>query len=112
MNDSPPHERESLSTTIKSVRTVLGFFTLIVLVSSGVLGMLIVRNPENPVPVYVMIAMWFGLAVMVVVVAVRWPPAIGLPPHSAQAPPRPLLEESTTTMELARFQVMGFQAPF
>ena len=24
MNDSPPHERESLSTTIKSVRTVLG----------------------------------------------------------------------------------------
>ena len=42
MNDSPSSKSEPLSTTIKSVRTVLGFLTLIVLSISGILAVLVV----------------------------------------------------------------------
>ena len=47
MNDSPRAKSEALSTTIKSVRTVLGFLTLIVLTVSGILWAMVVRNPEQ-----------------------------------------------------------------
>ena len=87
MNDSPPAKSEALSTTIKSVRTVLGFFTMIVLVVSGILFAMIVRNPqEATVPFYGMIVLVLGLAVMAAVVAVRWPDALGIHSRPTRAP--------------------------
>lgn len=123
MTDSPRSKSETLSTTIKSVRTVLGFLTLIVLTVSGILGAMVAQNlaKENPqdttVPFVLMIVLLFGLAIMVVVVAVRWPEALGLPrPVPARSPISDSQDESgTTVIEQVRLEtspkIVGEEAP-
>jgi ubiquinone/menaquinone biosynthesis C-methylase UbiE len=116
MNESLPHQQESLSKTIKSVRTVLGFLTLIVLSISGVLGVMAAQDTKDAAgPLFAMMGLLFGLAVMVVVVAVRWPEALGLPrPHVPQPVPNGS-EEATTTLIEERLdsspQIAGEEAP-
>jgi ubiquinone/menaquinone biosynthesis C-methylase UbiE len=107
MSDSPPAKSEALSTTIKSVRTVLGFLTLIVLVVSTILGAMIAGAGERDttIPFVVMILLLFSLAVMVMVVAVRWPDALGLP----RRPVKTLLNHApdpggTTVLEAERLK--------
>ena len=115
MNDSPPAKSEALSTTIKSVRTVLGFFTLIVLVVSGILAAIVARNPqEATAPFYGMIVLLLGLAVMVAVVAVRWPDALGIHNRPSRAPQK-IAEEHGTVIEKKRLEtspkIVGEEAP-
>ena len=118
MNDSPPAKSEALSTTIKSVRTVLGFLTLIVLVVSGILGAIIAQSGERDttLPFVLMILLLFSLAVMVVVVAVRWPDALGLPRRPTKAPVNHVKDEGGTTLiEEERLKksptIVGEEAP-
>jgi ubiquinone/menaquinone biosynthesis C-methylase UbiE len=99
MNESPSAKSEALSTTIKSVRTLLGFLTLIVLSIIGVLGVLIARNPSvSSAPFFAVIVLLFGLAIMAAIVAVRWPDALGLQSRPMKVPVTDTKVESNTTV--------------
>jgi ubiquinone/menaquinone biosynthesis C-methylase UbiE len=70
------------------VRSVLGFLTLVVLSTSAMLGTLaFVAGLDPNLALVAVIVLLFGLAAMVVVVAVRWPEALGLPPHQRSGAP-------------------------
>jgi len=75
--ESPPSEvksADSRSDIINSVRTVLGFLALIVLIAEGSLVTLATTNNLSKDYAFpVMLLLLFALAVLVVVVAVRWP---------------------------------------
>lgn len=100
MNDSPPAKSEPLSTTIKSVRTVLGFFVLIVLIANAALAILAATGnlKDTSFAFGAMLFTLFGLAVLVVVVAVRWPEALGLPPPPTKRQFTPEPEGTSTTV--------------
>lgn len=113
---SPTATSETLSTTIKSVRTVLGFLALLVLSASGAIGMLAVAGGLNAnFALGAVLVLFVVLAVLVVVVAVRWPDALGLRGHVPRASSNHVKEEIATTVIEERLdtspKIAGEEAP-
>jgi hypothetical protein len=87
--DSPPPNEvkpaETRSDIINSVRTVLGFLALVVLIAEGSLITLAGTGKlDGNYAFPAMLLLLFALAVLVVVMAARWPAVFGLSP-----PPTP-----------------------
>jgi ubiquinone/menaquinone biosynthesis C-methylase UbiE len=82
---------ETRGSIISAVRTVLGFLVLVVLIAEGALVTVVAKSNGNVNYLYtLMVGLLASVAVLVVVVAIRWPDALGMGAIDARPRLRPV----------------------